>query len=231
MSSSALSEVDRPAPDMPVTTSSGHRGGRAGSLMAPPKPPPAASVLSASRSFAAADAAKGSSDRSGTLTPSMVQKRGSGRRSIASSFARSTTSRNGARATCGTRTMPSPRTSRRPAIVAGALISRSESRRVRSVWSSATSLAPSSMRRSAKSDLPLPEGPRSRMPSPPTDTEVPWTRIIGRFRCAGSRLKSMVWQCTQWLITLLTQHIDYGQHILTRSREALINHVAMQHDR
>src|SRR5258708_19310809 len=47
------------------------------------------------------------------------------------------------------------------------------------------------MRRKAKSDLPLPEGPRSRIPSPPRATEVPWTRIMRRVRCAALGPKSM----------------------------------------
>jgi len=59
---------------------------------------------------------------------------------------------------------------------AGALATRwlpaSPSAASNSTWSSATSTAPSSIRRSAKSDLPLPEGPRKRIPLPSMATQL-----------------------------------------------------------
>ena len=45
--------------------------------------------------------------------------------------------------------------------------------RCTSVWSSATRRAPSSMRRKARSDLPLPDGPCNRTPASPIAIEVP----------------------------------------------------------
>ena len=104
---------------------------------------------------------------------------------------RSTTRRRGADATLGKETMPSPRTSICPAIVAGALIVISSPSRRSSVWSSATRRAPWSIKRSAKSDLPAPDGPRSRIPSLPSAIAVPWTRIMRRSRCSRLTSKSI----------------------------------------
>src|SRR5579883_1177240 len=140
----------------------------------------ARSMRKARRSFAVAEASNGASITSGTSWSSNAQNRGSGRRSMLALGMRSTTRRNLASGTVGTRRMPRPRTSISPAMVAGAVMRNSPPLRCNSVWSSATSLAPSSMRRKARSDLPLPEGPRSRMPSPPRAIEVPWTRIMRR---------------------------------------------------
>ena len=175
MSSSALSAVERPAPDMPVTTSSRPRAARAASLMtrrtlrratAPPAPRAPAAAWPAPRPR------KASSASSGKDRPSSVASCGSGRRSIAS--ARDQIDHESQRRArhVGTRTMPSPRTSMQAGERRAARSCRDACcRRGRSsVWSSATSLAPWSMRRSARSDLPLPEaraaGCRPRRPPP-----------------------------------------------------------------
>src|SRR5918995_2642818 len=73
------------------------------------------------------------------------------------------------------RMMPRPRTSIRPAMAWGErAISRSPQRSmVRR--SSATSRAPPSIRRSARSDLPQPEGPSSTTPAPETSTQLAWS--------------------------------------------------------
>src|ERR1700722_1572000 len=160
-----------------------------------------ARTLSAKRSLAAAEASKGASAIRGIGTPRMSQLRRSGRRSICSAGTRSTTRRKHALAWRGSCNNPTPRASIMPARASGARITTSSPSRARAVWSSATSAAPWSIRRSARSDLPAPEGPRSKTPARPNATAVPWTRLggmefIGRFRCAALEIKSMVWRCT-----------------------------------
>ena len=89
---------------------------------------------------------------------------------------------NAAAVAVDTVTMPSPRTSSRPAIVAGAVIRIATPSRLRMVWSSAIRRPPPSISRSAKSDLPLPEGPRSNTPAPPSATAVAYTNSLDASR-------------------------------------------------
>src|SRR5690242_15181363 len=106
---------------------------------------------------------------------------------------RSTTRPSATLGACGSSRMPTPRTSIRPAMLGGALARTAAPSRRSSVWSSATRRAPRSMRRSARSDLPLPGGPRSKTPTPPISTQVPWVKTIrasgyGRVRqCQSQR--------------------------------------------
>ena len=87
------------------------------------------------------------------------------------------------------RTMPTPRTSIRPAIAAGARTTIRSPARRSTVWSSATRRAPPSIRRSARSDLPAPDGPRSRTASPSIATAVAWTSSVAAHDCAGRRMQ------------------------------------------
>src|SRR5581483_3338558 len=59
--------------------------------------------------------------------------------------------------------MPTPRTSISPCRGLGAVAIKLRPRRARCVWSSAISRPPASISRRARSDLPAPEGPRSKM--------------------------------------------------------------------
>src|SRR5262245_15305927 len=71
------------------------------------------------------------------------------------------------------RTMPRPRTSSRPHRLAGARPTSMLPRRSTVTWSSATSRASRVViRRRARSDLPHPEGPHSRIPRPCTERQV-----------------------------------------------------------
>src|SRR5229473_1131373 len=86
--------------------------------------------------------------------------------------------------------MPTPRASIRPAIRAGALATTDFPRRTSAVWSSATSRAPCSSRRNAKSDFPAPEGPRSKTarqlrPRGRNATHVACTSVVTRTSLAG----------------------------------------------
>src|SRR5258708_32198308 len=86
--------------------------------------------------------------------------------------------------------MPTPRASIRPAIRAGALATTDFPRRTSAVWSSATSRAPCSSRRNARSDFPAPEGPRSKAarqlrPRGRNATQVACTSVVTRTSLAG----------------------------------------------
>src|SRR5260370_23935950 len=86
--------------------------------------------------------------------------------------------------------MPTPRASIRPAIRAGALATTDFPRRTSAVWSSATSRAPCSSRRNARSDFPAPEGPRNRTarqlrPRGRNATQVACTSVVTRTSLAG----------------------------------------------
>src|SRR5260370_13597057 len=86
--------------------------------------------------------------------------------------------------------MPTPRASIRPAIRAGALATTDFPRRTSAVWSSATSRAPCSSRRNARSDFPAPEGPRSKAarqlrPCGRNATQVACTTVVTRTSLAG----------------------------------------------
>src|SRR6185312_465623 len=129
----------------------------------------------ASRTLAAAEAVKGSIMTSGKRMPSRVVPVSSGRRSISRLGLRSTTRRSHTPSSVSIGTGPMPRTSMKPAMVGGAeAMMRSATRSMR-VWSSETSRAPPSISRTARSDLPLPEGPRSSTPVSPIITQVPCT--------------------------------------------------------
>jgi hypothetical protein len=86
----------------------------------------------------------------------------------------STTSATGTSSCASISTIPRPRTSSFPAICAGAeAMSRSSERRT-TVWSSLTSVKPRSSSRSARSDLPDPEGPVMRTARPSIATVLAW---------------------------------------------------------
>src|ERR1700760_4641007 len=70
--------------------------------------------------------------------------------------------------------MPNPRTSIRPAMDFGARAQSRPRSTVSSVRSSATSLAPPSIRRSARSDLPAPLSPKIKTPLPLIATQLAW---------------------------------------------------------
>src|SRR5579859_1082229 len=84
--------------------------------------------------------------------------------------------------------MPRPRTSSNPARISGGSASRCSPSRRRRTWSSATRTAPRSIRRKARSDLPLPDGPRSSTPMSFISTQVAWSLMKASPGAAGSRL-------------------------------------------
>jgi hypothetical protein len=88
------------------------------------------------------------------------------------SLVSSTSRHSGTLATLSMSTMPTPRISSLPAMVAGALaINPSPSRRT-IVWSSLTRVKPRSSRRKARSDLPAPDGPMIRTARPSIATAL-----------------------------------------------------------
>jgi hypothetical protein len=90
------------------------------------------------------------------------------------SLVSSTTSATGMSLTRSISTIPTPRTSILPAIVGGAVASRRSPSRFRIVWSSLTSVNPRSSSRSARSDLPEPEGPVMSTARPSAATVLAW---------------------------------------------------------
>src|SRR5258706_3416263 len=95
----------------------------------------------------------------------------------APSLPRRTTRAIFALARAGSSTIPSPRISSRPLMLAGALACKARFATNRMVRSSATSLAPSSISRKARSDFPAPLGPSSSTPCGPIATQLAWTFI------------------------------------------------------
>ncbi len=96
----------------------------------------------------------------------------------------STTTAMRARFSNGRRMRPMPRASIRPAVAEGAAPHSPPSPSERSTWSSATSVPPASIRRSATSDFPAPGGPSRRTPpgrpcARGRATSVAWMRAVG----------------------------------------------------
>ena len=177
-SSSARSTVDLPAPDRPEMI-------KIGGFIAPSVPGrPCIAKPWTSRARSArcgADSPNGSNASRGTVCPASTKRSASGRRSAVA--ARSSASATGAGAV-GSGTMPTPRTSSRPARRGGALAMMRPPSGVTTTRSSATSRQPAATSRSARSDLPAPDGPSNSTAWPSRATAVAW--IVSTAQAAGS---------------------------------------------
>src|ERR1700731_2430223 len=129
------------------------------------------------RQFAGVEASNGDRAIDGTASPSTSSQRVSGKRSPSADGTRSTNNASVASAAASRRIIPTPRTSIRPAIAAGAVTKTRSPARRSSTWSSATRRAPASISRRARSDFPAPDGPRSRTARPSIAIAVAWTRM------------------------------------------------------
>ena len=102
------------------------------------------------------------------------------------SLVSSTINATGTSSTASMSTIPMPRISSLPAMVGGAEATSRSPARLTMVWSSLTRTKPRSSRRSARSDLPAPDGPVMSTARPSVATVLAWS-VSADSRASGDR--------------------------------------------